>query len=159
MQRVLDASSSGGGAHLKSIITDDRSVSAADLAERLTGMRLLALATTTRRGDPLVSPVDGIFYRGRFWFGSSAGALKMRHIQERPRVSATHMEGEAFAITVHGAATIQGSTADIAATEFGDAARGIYGDAWLAWGEGAVYAAITPRRMFTFHLDEADRPG
>ena len=34
-------------------------------------MKLLALATVNSRGAPVVGPVDGIFYRGEFWFGTS----------------------------------------------------------------------------------------
>ena len=57
-------------------------------------MSLLALATVTADGRPLVSPVDGIFYRGAFYFGSAPDSVKFRHIRARPQVSATHLPGE-----------------------------------------------------------------
>ena len=44
-------------------------------------MSLLALATVTSDGHPLVGPVDGIFYRGAFYFGSSPESLRSRHIR------------------------------------------------------------------------------
>src|SRR6266511_3334069 len=48
-----------------------RRLSAEDLTSRLQGMCLLALATVTRDCRPLIGPVDGIFYSGAFYFGSS----------------------------------------------------------------------------------------
>ena len=44
-------------------------------------MRLLALATVTADGRPIVGPVDGIFYRGAFWFGSAPDSVRFRHIR------------------------------------------------------------------------------
>src|SRR5205807_5008810 len=64
--------------HLSSIITPDRRLTARQVCERLTGMRLLALATVTADGRPLVGPVDGIFYRGAFYFGSSPDSVRFR---------------------------------------------------------------------------------
>ncbi|MDQ3654220.1 MAG: pyridoxamine 5'-phosphate oxidase family protein [Chloroflexota bacterium] len=52
-------------------------------------MKLLSLATVNRHGEPRVGPVDGLFYRGRFWFGSSPKAARFRHIRARPAVSVT----------------------------------------------------------------------
>src|SRR3984957_8806289 len=89
---------------MRDIITPERRVSAEDLVERLHGMRLLALATVTSDGRPIVGPVDGIFHRGSFHFGSSPDSLRFRHIAARPAVSATHLPGEEFAVTVHGRA-------------------------------------------------------
>ncbi len=40
------------------------------MCARLTGMSLLAFATVSADGRPLVGPVDGIFHRGCFYFGS-----------------------------------------------------------------------------------------
>ena len=60
---------------------------------RLTGMRLLVLATATADGRPIAGPVDGIFYRGAFHFGSAADSIRFRHIRARPHVSATHLPG------------------------------------------------------------------
>ena len=67
-------------------------------------MRLLALATVTADGRPIVGPVDGIFYRGAFHFGSAPDSVRFRHIRARPQVSATHLPGEELAVTVHGRA-------------------------------------------------------
>ncbi len=83
LQAVLDRSYEKAGPHLRDITTPDRRLDAAQLAERLTGMRLLVLATSTRDGRPINGPVDGIFHRGRFHFGSSPQSLRFRHLRER----------------------------------------------------------------------------
>lgn len=69
LQAVLDRSFGAAGSHLRDIATSERRLDAAQLAERLTGMRLLVLATSTRDGRPINGPVDGVFHRGRFHFG------------------------------------------------------------------------------------------
>ena len=50
MQELLDRSYALAGPHLQRVITPQRRLDAAQVAERLTGMRLLALATVTADG-------------------------------------------------------------------------------------------------------------
>src|SRR5882757_5819984 len=104
LQELLDRSYDGAGSHLRTIITPERRLTAAELTSRLAGMCLLALATVTGDCRPLVGPVDGIFYRGAFHFGSSPDSVRFRHIRARPQVSATYLPGEELAVTVHGRA-------------------------------------------------------
>ena len=104
LQALLDRSYDGAGAHLLRIHTPERRLTAEQVAERLPGMRLLALATVTADGRPIVGPVDGIFLRGAFHFGSAPDSVRFRHIRARPHVSATHLPGEELAVTVHGRA-------------------------------------------------------
>lgn len=159
LQALLDSSQASAGPHLRSIITAERRLTAGALAARLTGMRLLALATVTADGRPIVAPVDGIFYRGRFHFGTAPDALRLRHIRHRPQVSATHLPGEELAVTVHGRA----AEIDLAAPEQADFRRVLldiytprYGAAWEAFlDSGVVYARIDATRMFTFQMDAA----
>jgi len=153
LQQLLDDSHARGGAHLRSIITDERVLTASDICDRLQGMCLLALATVSSTGVPRVSPVDGIFYRGDFWFGSAPNSLKFRHIAANPHVSATHLPGEELAVTVHGTAHPVDLTEPELA-DFGDACVKIYGESWRDWGDGATYARIDATHMFTFHLDQ-----
>ena len=155
LQGVLDMSHERAGSQLRSVITPERRLTAVDLVTRLTGMKILALATANSKGAPVVGPVDGIFYRGEFWFGTSPSALRIRHIRRNPAVSATHVPGEELAVTVHGTAHIEGVPADLPGG-FGEVCREIYGDGWLEWGEGAVYCRIEPARMFTFYMAGAD---
>ena len=69
---------------------------------RLPGVQVLNLATVSRSCAPRVAPVDGLFYRGRFWFGSVAASVRFTHLRERPQVSASHTRGEELAVIVHG---------------------------------------------------------
>ncbi len=149
LQELIDRSYAAAGRHLLRIHTPERRLTAEQVAQRLQGMCLLALATSTTDGRPIVGPVDGIFYRGAFHFGSAPDSVRFRHIGARPHVSATHLPGEELAVTVHGRATT--ITVD-------DALRSvlleIYGEQWVAdiLDRGASYARIDADRMFTFGM-------
>ena len=67
------------------MIPPERRLDAASLVARLDGMRLLVLATVTADGRPIAGPVDGIFYRGAFHFGSSPDSVRFRHIRSGRR--------------------------------------------------------------------------
>lgn len=161
LQRVIDASYDAAGPHLLDISTPERRLDATQLAAYLTGMRLLVLATSTRDGRPINGPVDGIFYRGCFHFGSAHASLRYRHLSERPAVSATHLPGESLAVTVHGDAEFIDATAP-EHTEFRQTLLDIYtprfGQEWsdMLDDGGAWYARINPRRVFTFWMPEPD---
>jgi Pyridoxamine 5'-phosphate oxidase len=153
LQDLIDRSYAGAGRHLLRIHTPERRLSAEEVAERLTGMCLLALATVSADGRPVVGPVDGIFYRGAFHFGSAPDSVRFRHIRARPQVSATHLPGEELAVTVHGRATevaVEGG--------FREALLGVYVPRYGAEWEhnfldrGPVYARIDAERMFTFAM-------
>jgi uncharacterized pyridoxamine 5'-phosphate oxidase family protein len=156
LQRLLDRSYERAGRHLKDVITPERRLDAPALAARLTGMRLLALATVTADGRPIVGPVDGIFYRGAFWFGSAPDSVRFRHIRARPDVSATHLEGEPFAVTVHGRA-VEVDLRDTAVAGYratlADVYAPRYGDDWIDWADTNPHARIDARRMYTFSSD------
>jgi uncharacterized pyridoxamine 5'-phosphate oxidase family protein len=156
LQRLLDDSHAAAGPHLREVITPERRLSAGEVADRLQGMRLLALATVTADGRPLVGAVDGIFYRGAFHFGSSPDSVRFRHIRRRPQVSATHLPGEEMAVTVHGRAV----PTDVKSPASADFRRALleiyvprYGAEWETFlDSGPVYARIDADRMFTFHM-------
>lgn len=112
LQVLLDESHASMGEHMRSILTPDRRLSATHVIKALQGMKLLTLATVNGRGEPRVGPVDGLFYRGKFWFGSSPDAARFRHIRARPSVSATHLDGERFAVTVQSSVTGRTSRRD-----------------------------------------------
>ncbi len=158
LQAVIDASYAQAGPHLLAIHTPERRLDAAAVAERLTGMRLLALATTSADGRPVVGPVDGIFLHGAFHFGSAPESVRARHIAARPRVSATHLPGEELAVTVHGRAEF----VDVNAPEGAELRQALldiyvprYGESWAEMLDGgAVYWRLEPERMFTFFMDE-----
>jgi pyridoxamine 5'-phosphate oxidase-like protein len=160
LQEVLDRSYAAAGPHLLRIITPERCLSAEQVAERLTGMCLLALATVTADRRPIVGPVDGIFFRGSFHFGSSPDSLRFRHIRARPQVSATHLPGEELAVTVHGRA-VPVDVQSPAGADFRQALLDVYvpryGPDWERFlDSGPVYARIEAERIFTFHMPPGD---
>ncbi len=156
VQELLDRSYAAAGAHLLSIHNPPRRLTATKIAERLQGMCLLALATVTSDGRPIVGPVDGVFYRGSFYFGSAPDSLRFRHIRARPHVSATHLPGEDLAVTVHG----QARQIDLRSEDSEGFRRALldvyvprYGPDWEKFLEsGPVYARIDADRMFGFHM-------
>ena len=157
LQDLIDRSYASAGPHLLEIHTPERRLSAEQVSARLTGMVLLALATVTADGRPIVGPVDGIFYRGAFHFGSSPESIRFRHIRARPQVSATHLPGEELAVTVHGRAEIVDTRAEEAAG-FRQTVLDIYvpryGEQWVEFiDSGPLYARIDAERMFTFAMD------
>jgi hypothetical protein len=107
LQRRLDESYAAAGEHIRSIFVPPLRSSAEDLARTLTGIFVINLAVVTGRGEPLVAPVDGLFYRGRLWFGLPPRSQRVRHVRARPAVSATQTEGElpsGRCLIVHGIA-------------------------------------------------------
>src|SRR3989440_6761518 len=154
LDELLARSYASAGSHLLRIHTPERRMTAEQIADRLTGMRLLALATVTADGRPIVGPVDGIFLRGAFHFGSSPDSVRFRHIRARPQVSATHLPGEELAVTVHGRAV----PVDIRDDPFREALlEGYvprYGPEWEHdfLDSGPLYARIEADRMFTFQM-------
>ncbi len=156
LQGLLDRSYAAAGSHLLGIHRPERRLSATQLAERLTGMCLLVLATATADGRPIVGPVDGIFFRGSFHFGSDPDSVRIRHIRARPDVSAAHVPSETLAVSVHGRAQL----VDVAApSEFRrtliDVYTPRYGPEWEQFlDSGPVYARIDARRMFAFYAPE-----
>src|SRR3989442_15272114 len=99
LQQLLDRGAAGAGPHLRGIITDERRLTARQLCQRLTGMRLLVVATVTADGRPLAGPVDGYFLHGAFYFSSGRESVRMRHLAAPPAVSASHLPGDELAVT------------------------------------------------------------
>ena len=159
LQQLLDRSMAGAGEHLRGIITGERRLPAAQLAGRLQGMRLLAVATVTADGRPLAGPVDGYFLHGTFWFSSARNSVRMRHLAARPAVSATHLPGEELAVTVHGRAELVGLR-EPAGAELRQAMLDWYvprqGPEFETWLNAldAVAARIEPEKMFTFAMKD-----
>lgn len=156
LQALLDRSQAGAGEHLRSIFTEERRMSARELAELLRGVFVLNVATVSRAGDPLVAPVDGLFYRGKMWFGLPPGSVRAGHLRARPQLSAVHQVGEELCVMVQGRAR----EVDLDAPESADVLayfKGVYGSSWEYWHEvryrdreGSEFNAwIEPRRMFT----------
>jgi uncharacterized pyridoxamine 5'-phosphate oxidase family protein len=150
LQALLDRSYGSAGPHLLSIHTPNWRVGAERLVELLEGMVVLNLATVNSKGQPIQSPVDGQFYRGRFYCGSARNSMRARHIKARPQVSAAHVRGEELAVIVHGDAR-EVDTNSERARGYREVLAEIYGQEMTDanWGGvEVVYWQIEPRKMF-----------
>ncbi len=161
LQRILDESYACAGEHLRSIFTPERRLSAEQVVRVLQGVFVLHLATATASGTPFVAPIDGLFYRGRLWFGVPPGAVRIKHLRSRPQVSAVHSVGEELCIIVHGTAH-EIDTTDPQNEAYLDYCREVYGAALDYWAKryrdrkGTPFTAwIEPRRMYAM----ATKPG
>jgi pyridoxamine 5'-phosphate oxidase-like protein len=161
LQDLIDRSYAAAGPHLLRIHTPERRLGAEQLGARLSGMRLLALATVSTTGRPVVGPVDGIFLRGSFHFGSAPDSARARHIAACPWVSATHLPGEELAITVHGKAM----PVDVGAPDGAELRATLleiyvprYGPGWETefLDSGPVYWRIEAERIFAFSAPDLD---
>src|SRR5438132_14339324 len=105
LQHLLDASYARAGVHLRSIWGSETRLDAEAARAELAGVQVLDLATVTPRGEPRVAPVDGLFFRGHFWFGSAENSARFRNIRTNPAVSGVVTRGlETFLVIVHGRA-------------------------------------------------------
>ena len=161
LQQLIDSSFAVAGTHTTSIITAERRLSADEAVAYLQGVKHLALATVTSSGEPRVGPVDGLFLHGTFWFSTSADAWRIKHLEARPAVSATHFVGDDIAITVHGAAYIVAG-----ATPEADALRpyweAVYDggspEQWVPEPAMARYVRIDATRLLTYCFDRTKLP-
>jgi hypothetical protein len=158
MQTLLDASLGRSTAHLRSIITGERSLTAGQLARVLTGMCVLVLSTVTARGEPRVSAVDGHFLHGRWVFGTARGAAKARHLSARPAASVAHLRGEELGVFAHGVAEELNPVDGPPHPEWPEIheyLRGVYGDSSFDWSD-VVYYRLRPTWM-TVYATEPER--
>ncbi len=160
LQALLDASNAAAGPHLRSVFTGPRHLDAVTLTELLVGVQILNLATVSAAGRPLVAPVDGIFFRGHWYYGSSPDSVRMRHVRDRPAVSASHTRGEEVAVIVHGDARI----VELDAAEHAEFRQSlldtyvpVYGPDWESFAADAQYARIDPRKLFAVAFDPVER--
>lgn len=152
LQELLDRSYAAAGSHLRAITTPERRVGAEELVAQLGGMCLLVVATVTRDCRPIAGPLDGIFYRGAFHFGTSPDSVRYRHLLRRPQISATHLPREEFAVNVHGRAVpveVRGGLRETLLEVYVPR----YGPEWEKFlDSGPVYMRIDAERMFTFRM-------
>jgi hypothetical protein len=160
LQQLLDQSAAGGGPHLSDIITAERRLSAAELCNRLTGMRLLTIATVTADGRPLTGAVDGYLLHGTWYFSSGRSSVRMQHLRARPAVSATHLPGESLQVSVHGHAELFEFSDPVHGTLLRQAMldhylpiQGPSFEEWMDSSDEATGARIDATKMFTFHME------
>lgn len=158
LQRLMDASAESAGPHLRSVITEERRVTAETLCAELDGMRLLSVATVSADGRPLSGPVDGYFLHGSFWFSTSRDSVRARHLSRRPAISVTHVPHAQLAVSAHGRATLF----DFPGPETGELRHAmldhylpLQGPEFRDWLDGmqdGVAARVDASKLFVFHL-------
>lgn len=159
LQACLDDSYRRAGGHLRGIHTDPARVTAVDLVRRLPRMHVMVVATVSSDGRPFSGPVDAFLHHGRVHFGTGPSALRARHLDARPAVSVTYVDGETLTMTVHGRARrldLAGRDAD-----FAGRLRAHYGGDWADdFGAGAAYYAVEPDRVLaadmSVHMGDAE---
>ncbi|MFB7910845.1 pyridoxamine 5'-phosphate oxidase family protein [Kitasatospora sp. NPDC056076] len=159
LQALLDASLARSTAHLRSIISSERTLTAVQLTRVLTGMCTLALSTVTAKGEPRISGVDGHFLNGRWYFGTARTAAKARHLAARPAVSAAHLRGEDLGVFTHGTVeTLNPRDGEPAADwpELLSYFQDFYGRDVFDWEHDVVYYRLRPHWMAAFASDPAE---
>ncbi|MEV7183599.1 pyridoxamine 5'-phosphate oxidase family protein [Kitasatospora sp. NPDC093102] len=158
LQALLDSSLSRSTAHLRSIISSERTLTAGQLTGVLTGMCTLALSTVTAKGEPRISGVDGHFLHGKWHFGTARGAAKARHLAARPAVSAAHLRGEDLGVFTHGSVEVINPYGGEPAADWPELLayfQGFYGDDTFDWDNDVVYYRLHPQWMTAFAPDLA----
>jgi hypothetical protein len=132
LQALLDRSHAGASGHLRSIIDDDRTLRAREIAGLMTGMRVLSFATVTALGEPRVSALDGHFLHGHWTMSTLRSSPKGRQMTHRPAVSAACIEGEEVAVFAHGQAVVLEGE-ELAEVDAHWTAH--YGSSPMSWGD------------------------
>ena len=78
LQELIDASFARSSEHLLSIMTPPRRLTARRLAQDLTSIAVLNVATVTARCEPRVSALDGHFLHGQWYATTSGTSPKVR---------------------------------------------------------------------------------
>ena len=152
LQTLLDASHARSTEHLRDIINDGRTLSAAQIAALLTGMKVITAATVTAHGEPRISAMDGHFLHGTWTFSTSRTAAKARHLAARPAVSVAHVDGEQLAVFSHGH-VVELAGDELAAVDEHWAAH--YGSSPLSWGDVVMWR-LEPTWMVGYAWKRAD---
>jgi len=154
LQRLLEAAYERSTEHLQAIITDERRLTAAELAQALTGMRTLNLATVTAKGEPRISAVDGHFLHARWVFTTSGQAAKARQLRARPAASISYVDGERIGVFSHGEVEFL-TTEHPDFAEIEDYLVEHYGSSPSSWGEDIVYCRLQPHWMVGYAFDKS----
>lgn len=155
LQALLDTSHARAGEHLRSIFRDERRMTAEQVVEELRGVFVLSLATVTAAGEPMLAPIDGLFFRGHLWIGVPPGAVRGHHIRDRPQVSANYTKGERVCVIAHGTARaiveedpIQREYVDYCREAYGPGVWDFWQDRYRSRSGSGLTARIEPRVLF-----------
>jgi hypothetical protein len=160
LQALLDVSLSRSTTHLRSIITE-RTMTAQQLTQILTGMCTLALSTVTAKGEPRISGVDGHFLHGKWYFGTAQprqGPPPRRPPRRQRRAHARRRPGRVHAR--HGGdPQPRGRRAGCGLARPARVPQGFYGDDAFDWDNDVVFYRLHPYWMTVYAPDVAKLTG
>ena len=149
LQALLDRTFARMNPHMARIVKPERRLSARQVVTYLQGIRHVAFATVTERGEPRVAPLDGLFVRGRFHVSTGGESARLSHLRRQPRCSLTHFAGDDVAVTVNGTAVVlERDHPEVPALE--PAYRDAYGSLPFDWGEHVVVIRVEPTSMWSY---------
>jgi hypothetical protein len=158
LQRMLDAHMARANVHMRAIVTPERRLSARQVVRYLEGVKHVAFATVTPRGEPRVSPLDSLFIHGRFTVSTGEPATKLGHLRANPACSAVHMDGDRIAVAVNGrVAWITREHPDH--DEIQRAWVSAYGSDPYDWAPGIALMRIEPSTMWAYAFHPEEFPG
>ena len=158
LQEMLDAHLSRANQHMTSIVTPERRLNARQVVTYLQGTKHVAFATVTSKGEPRVSPLDGLFIHGRFTVSTARGATKIAHLRRNPACSAVHVDGDRIAVVVNG-------TVEWIPREHPDhdEIHKTWSDTYesdpYSWSDGVVFFRIKPVSMWAYAFHPEEFPG
>ncbi|MGO8874952.1 MAG: pyridoxamine 5'-phosphate oxidase family protein [Acidimicrobiales bacterium] len=141
LQQLLDSSHAGASEHLRGIINEGRTLSAASVVGLLSGMKVVSLATVTAGGQPRISAVDGHFLHGTWTWSTSATSVKAHHLEVRPAVSVAHVDNEELAVFAHGQSERLGPSDPLWGETLAHWTTH-YGGSPLDWGDVRLYRLV-----------------
>ena len=104
LQNLLDRSMNNAGPHVRSIFDRSNWLSARQVCLHLQGVKQVAAATVSSKGEPRVAPIDAVLFHGRFYLSTDSKSLRARHLAKRPAISVTYFESADPVIIAHGMA-------------------------------------------------------
>jgi len=155
LQAWFDAHMAAANPHMQNIVTGERRLTAGQVVRYLTGIKHVAFATVTSKGEPRVSPLDMLFIHGRMTLSTSDSTTKVAHLRANPACSAVHVDGDRIAVVANG-------TVEWIPREHPDhdEIHRIWSETYesdpYSWGEGVLFFRIRPSSMwaYAFHPEE-----
>ena len=155
LQELIDASFARSSEHLLSIMTPPRRLTARRLAEDLTGIAVLNVATVTARGEPRISALDGHFLHGRWYATTSGTSPKVRQLRSRPGISVAYTPRDGYGVFCHGTARFLQPGSGEYETLTDHCVR-VYGQSPLEWGPDIAYLTVEPSWFVGFAMTDAE---
>lgn len=154
LQALLDASFASASEHLTSIMEPQRRLTAERIVAELPSPAVLNVASTTARGEPRLSAVDGHFFHGRWYFTTAIESPKARQLVARPAVSASYTPKDGYGLFCHGGAVLLAEGEEMAMVR--DHFAATYGVEPEDFGTDIAYFRIDPHWMVGFAMTDEE---